>query len=98
MTILIYTTIGGYRAVALTDALQGIIMTIGTVVLIVGAIVASGGVSNIIGKLYEIDPGLISPYGPDPSFYNDAMGYFFLDLCRVCCCRAASSCDSSNEL
>ncbi len=68
LTILIYTTIGGYRAVALTDALQGIIMTIGTVVLIVGAIVASGGVSNIIGKLYEIDPGLISPYGPDPSF------------------------------
>ncbi|HHU69415.1 MAG TPA: sodium/panthothenate symporter, partial [Thermoanaerobacterales bacterium] len=37
LTILIYTTIGGYRAVALTDALQGIIMTIGTVVLIVGA-------------------------------------------------------------
>lgn len=72
LTVLIYTTIGGYRAVALTDTLQGIVMTIGTVVLVCGVIAAGGGVSKIIGDMYDINPGLISPYGADPNFTSMA--------------------------
>ena len=68
LTVLIYTIIGGFRAVILTDTLQGIVMTIGTTVVLVAVIVSGGGVANLVQNLYEIDSGLISPYGPDPSF------------------------------
>ncbi len=103
LTVLIYTTIGGFRALALTDTLQGIIMTIGTVVLICGAIIAGGGVSNIIGKMYEINPGLISPYGSDPSFTTMAwvtsfwilVGFAVVGLPQVAT-RALSYKDSKN--
>lgn len=72
ITVLIYTIIGGFRAVALTDTLQGIIMTIGVILVFAAAIVAGGGVPNIMNTLYTIDPGLISPYGIDPSFTSMA--------------------------
>lgn len=72
LTVLVYTIIGGFRAVALTDALQGVIMTIGMSMIIVVAIIAGGGVSNIIQNMYAIDPGLISPYGADPTFTSMA--------------------------
>ena len=68
ITVLIYTTIGGFRAVALTDTLQGVIMTIGTVVLFIGTIVAGGGISNIVQSMYQLNPGLITPYGPTEGF------------------------------
>jgi sodium/pantothenate symporter len=67
ITVLIYTIIGGFRAVILTDTLQGIVMTIGTTVVLGAVIVAGGGVGNIIQSMYQIDPGLISPYGTNPS-------------------------------
>ncbi len=68
ITILVYTIVGGFRAVALTDALQGVVMTIGVFAVIVAAILAGGGVYNIVQGMYKLDPGLISPYGPDPEF------------------------------
>lgn len=68
ITVLIYTTIGGFRAVALTDTLQGVIMTIGTIALVGGTIAAGGGVSNIVQSMYQTDPGLITPYGVKEGF------------------------------
>lgn len=67
LAVLIYTIIGGFRAVVLTDALQGVIMTVGTAVVITAAIITGGGVPVIIQKMYTINPGLISPYGVNPS-------------------------------
>lgn len=72
-TVIIYTIIGGFRAVALTDTLQGIVMTISTIALFIATVVAGKGISNIVGKLYEINPGLISPYGVDPT--NTSMAW-----------------------
>lgn len=68
LTVLLYTTIGGFRAVALSDTLQGIVMTIATVVLFIGVVSAGGGVSNIIQKMSAIDPGMITPFGPTEGF------------------------------
>ena len=68
ITVLIYTTIGGFRAVALTDTLQGVIMTIGTVVLFAGTVAAGGGISNIVQSMYQASPGLITPFGPTEGF------------------------------
>ncbi|HDR1857574.1 TPA: sodium/pantothenate symporter [Pasteurella multocida] len=62
-TVGIYTFIGGFRAVVLTDTIQGLIMMIGTFLLLFGVIYASGGVSQIIDTLETIDPRLITPYG-----------------------------------
>jgi len=72
VTVLVYTIIGGLRAVALTDTLQGIIMTVGMTMVLIAAVIAGGGVTNIIQNMYQIDPGLISPYGVDPSFTSMA--------------------------
>lgn len=64
ITVIIYTTIGGFRAVALTDAVQGVVMLMGTLALLVGILKAGGGAGPIVAELREIDPALISPFGP----------------------------------
>lgn len=72
ITVIVYTTIGGFRAVALTDTLQGVIMTIGTIVLFIFAVRAGGGVSNIIVSMREVNPGLITPFGVQEGFMTKA--------------------------
>lgn len=62
-TVGIYTFIGGFRAVVLTDTIQGLIMVLGTFLLLGGVIYAGGGVSQIIDNLAQVDPNLITPYG-----------------------------------
>src|SRR5690625_1170929 len=57
-SVLIYVTIGGFRAVALTDAIQGSIMFIGTLILLIAVIVAGGGIPAIIRDLYTENPNL----------------------------------------
>ncbi|UOY93191.1 sodium/pantothenate symporter [Ectobacillus sp. JY-23] len=65
VTVLVYVIIGGFRAVALSDALLGAIMLVGTVVILVGTIVAGGGISNIMKELVAINPNLVTPFGAD---------------------------------
>lgn len=65
MSVLIYVIIGGFRAVALTDAVQGTVMFFGTLILLVATIIAGGGISNIISDLTAENPNLITPYGFD---------------------------------
>ena len=67
VTVLVYVIIGGFRAVALTDALQGSIMIIGTIILLVGTILAGGGIDNIMGSLLNENPQMLSPFGSDGS-------------------------------
>lgn len=73
VTVGLYTFIGGFRAVVLTDTIQGTVMILGTIILLVATIYAAGGVESAVGKLNEIDPHLISPYGP-----NDMLGFQFM--------------------
>jgi sodium/pantothenate symporter len=65
ISVLFYVTIGGFRAVALTDAVQGSIMFIGTLILLIATIIAGGGISNIVADLYAENPNLLTPYGAD---------------------------------
>ncbi|WP_199677376.1 sodium/pantothenate symporter [Lysinibacillus yapensis] len=67
VTVLVYVIIGGFRAVALTDALQGSIMIIGTVILLIGTIIAGGGIDQIMASLYNDNPQMLSPFGSDGS-------------------------------
>lgn len=64
VSVVLYTAIGGFRAVVLTDAIQGIVMVVAVVVILLAVINAGGGMENCIQSLKTIDPGLITPTGP----------------------------------
>ncbi|NDV18399.1 sodium/pantothenate symporter [Pseudodesulfovibrio sp. JC047] len=63
-SVVLYTAVGGFRAVVLTDAIQGIVMIVAVVVVLLAVIKAGGGMEHCITTLKEIDPGLITPTGP----------------------------------
>ncbi|MGL4980311.1 MAG: sodium/pantothenate symporter, partial [Fusobacteriaceae bacterium] len=61
IVVVAYTTIGGFRAVTLTDAIQGVVMLIAMGILFISLLNKGGGMENIMRKIYEIDPNLLSP-------------------------------------
>ncbi|NLD04441.1 MAG: sodium/pantothenate symporter [Synergistaceae bacterium] len=67
ITVIIYTTVGGFRAVVLTDTIQGIMMIFASVALLFAVTSAGGGVANIMDTLRSIDPGLLTPGGAGDS-------------------------------
>ncbi|MDA3979648.1 sodium/pantothenate symporter [Gallibacterium sp. AGMB14963] len=81
VTVGLYTFIGGFRAVVLTDAIQGTVMILGTVILLGGVIYAAGGVESAVNKLATIDPSLISPYGPNEMLSFSFMASFWVLVC-----------------
>ncbi|MEM7360313.1 MAG: sodium/proline symporter [Pseudomonadota bacterium] len=52
--IMIYTLLGGFWAVSVTDALQGSLMALTAIVLPIGAFVAVGGIDGLIAGLIEV--------------------------------------------
>ena len=64
-SVLIFVIVGGFRAVALTDAVQGVVMFAGTLILLVATIKAGGGIPKIIHDLAAENPNLISPFGAE---------------------------------
>ncbi len=81
LSVCIYTVIGGFRAVVLTDTVQGIMMIIGTVALLAAVINAGGSMSGIITRLHQIDPALITPYGPKHFLSQPFMLSFWILIC-----------------
>jgi sodium/pantothenate symporter len=65
ITVILYTTVGGFRAVVLTDTIQGSMMIIASIALLWSVVHAGGGMTAVMTRLYEIDPALITPFGPD---------------------------------
>jgi len=63
LTVIIYTTVGGFRAVVLTDMIQGVMMILASVAILFTVVTAGGGVHEIMTKLGTIDPGLLTPTG-----------------------------------
>ena len=61
--IFYYTTIGGFKAVAYSDFVQGLLMFCGLLVLPVVGVVAAGGWIPMMSTLREIDPNLLQPMG-----------------------------------
>ncbi|HAS90663.1 MAG TPA: sodium/panthothenate symporter, partial [Desulfovibrio sp.] len=48
ISVVLYTAIGGFRAVVLTDAIQGIVMVVAVVVILLAVINAGGGMESCI--------------------------------------------------
>ncbi len=61
--ILYYTTVGGFKAVAYSDLLQGVLMFVCLVTLPIVAIPAAGGWTEVMGALHAEDPALLKPMG-----------------------------------
>lgn len=81
VTIALYTAFGGFRASVLNDAMQGIVMLAGTVLLLAGVIHAAGGLPAAVSKLQQIDPALISPHGGGGILTMPFMASFWLLVC-----------------
>ncbi len=61
IVVVIYTTVGGFRAVALTDAIQGIVMIFATIFLLFAVIKAGGGMEKVIDTIMVSNPGALEP-------------------------------------
>ena len=57
-----YTFVGGYKAVAYTDVLQGVLMLLGLILVPAAAIYAGDGWSSIVSNLAAQDPALVSMF------------------------------------
>lgn len=55
--VIIYTTIGGFKAVTTTDTIQGIIMVIGGFIILFTVVTTAGGFDLLIEKLNVANPG-----------------------------------------
>ena len=61
IAVILFTTIGGFRGVAFTDALCGIAMIVGIVVLAGGILSAGGGYANIMDTIAANHPEMMEP-------------------------------------
>lgn len=81
ITIALYTAFGGFRASVLNDTMQGMVMLIGTIVLLVGVVHAAGGLGNAVQTLEHIDPKLVSPQGAGDILTPTFMTSFWVLVC-----------------
>ena len=61
--VFFYTTVGGFKAVAYSDLLQGVLMFAGLLVLPIIGISAAGGWTQTMATLQSADPNLLLPMG-----------------------------------
>ncbi|MEC5425418.1 sodium/pantothenate symporter [Virgibacillus sp. C22-A2] len=78
VSVLVYVTIGGFRAVALTDAIQGSVMFVGTLVLLIATIIAGGGIPAIMADLTAENPNLITPFGAEGNLTPTYVSSFWI--------------------
>ncbi len=81
VSIALYTAFGGFRASVLNDTMQGLVMLIGTIVLLVGVVHAAGGLGHAVETLHAIDPKLVSPTGADDILTPAFMTSFWVLVC-----------------
>jgi sodium/pantothenate symporter len=62
-SVTLFVIVGGFRAVAVTDAVQGVVMFAGTLILLIATIKAGGGMGHIMSNLSAQNPNLITPFG-----------------------------------
>lgn len=79
--VMVYVTLGGFMAVALNDAFNGVMMFIGTVVLLAATIKIGGGLPALMTKVAAVDPQLITPFGRDHFISIPWISSFWILVC-----------------
>lgn len=62
LTVVLYTAVGGFRAVALTDTCCALVMMAGIVLLLYYVLQAGGGYENIMATLHADHPEMFEPF------------------------------------
>jgi SSS family solute:Na+ symporter/sodium/pantothenate symporter len=79
LTVVVYTTYGGFWAVTWTDVLQGLMIVAGAILLMILALHQVGGLNKATSRLQDIDPRLLQGPGPDDFVpVSLAASYFIL--------------------
>lgn len=60
--IIIYSSIGGFKTVAILDTIQSIVMVVSILVIFIVLYNKLGGFESITRKVVEVNPNLITPY------------------------------------
>lgn len=81
VTVALYTAFGGFRASVLNDTMQGVVMLLGTILLLTAIIIAAGGLGNAVTTLRDIDPALLTPQGADGMLTPTFMASFWVLVC-----------------
>ena len=85
LVVVIYTSIGGFRAVALTDTCCALIMMVGIVLLLHYVLQAGGGYSQIMSTIETNHPEMFEPF----SMGNMPWGIYFTQWLLVGICTIA---------
>ena len=85
LVVVIYTSIGGFRAVALTDTCCALIMMVGIVLLLHYVLQAGGGYENIMLTIEKNNPEMLEPF----SFGNMPWTIYFTQWLLVGICTIA---------
>lgn len=57
LVVIIYTSVGGFKAVVTTDTIQGIIMVIGSFLILFTIVRTAGGFDSLVAKMNDVKPG-----------------------------------------
>ena len=85
LVVVIYTSIGGFKAVALTDTFCALIMMVGIILLLHYVLEFGGGYENIMATLEINNPEMFEPF----SFGNMPWGIYFTQWLLVGICTIA---------
>ena len=85
LVVVVYTTIGGFRAVAITDTCCALMMMVGIVLLLAGVLHAGGGYSNIMATIAAEHPEMLEPLSGGEMPY----GLYFTQWILVGICTIA---------
>ncbi|UHQ98257.1 sodium/proline symporter (plasmid) [Natrinema zhouii] len=80
--ITVYTVAGGFKAVAFSDFIQGILVVLGTVVFVIWTMLLVGGPVILFNRLSSIDPMLVSFTGGSEGFvlFSSLMNWGFIGM------------------
>lgn len=62
LVVVIYTTVGGFRGVAITDTICSIVMLVGMFLLLAGVLNQGGGYENIMEQIAANKPEMLEPF------------------------------------
>ena len=62
LVVVLYTTVGGFRGVAITDTVCAIVMLVGMFLLMGGVMKQGGGYANIMSNIAAAKPEMLEPF------------------------------------
>lgn len=78
LIVIIYTTFGGFRAIAITDTIQTMVMILAIVVIFITLLINQVGFSNITKEVIAISPKYVEPTSFNSQPFNYTFSFFLL--------------------